>query len=217
MKTFEKEIRITVQLKYLIYLPEDYHKSEKNFPLILFLHGAGERGDNPEMVKTHGLPDLIWNQGKKFPFVIVCPQCPKFGWWSREPQVSILNALLDDIISSYRIDKDRVYLTGLSMGGFGTWEFASSYPEKLTAIAPICGGGNPRNAEKMKHLPIWVFHGERDRIVPLERSKEMVEALEKLGANVRFTVYPDATHDSWTKTYNNPELYDWFMKYKRKL
>jgi predicted peptidase len=123
--------------------------------------------------------------------------------------------LLDDIIRTYRVDRDRVYLTGLSMGGFGTWDLAAAHPEKFAAIAPICGGGNPQNAKKLARLPIWVFHGAKDPTVPIERSREMVEALKAAGANVKFTVYPEAQHDSWTETYNNPEFYQWLLEQKR--
>ena len=116
---------------------------------------------------------------------------------------------------SINIDQDRIYLTGLSMGGFGAWSLAAEYPGRFAAIAPVCGGGNPLEAGSLAHLPIWVFHGAKDTVVPVEKSREMVAALENAGGNVRFTVYPDSEHDSWTETYNNPELYEWFLTYTR--
>jgi predicted peptidase len=119
-------------------------------------------------------------------------------------------------LRKYRIDKDRVYLTGLSMGGYGTWALAAAHPEKFAAIAPICGGGNPAEAAKLARLPIWVFHGAKDPTVPIERSKEMVEAIKAAGGDAKFTIYPEAGHDSWTETYNNPELYQWLLAQKRK-
>ncbi|RPI70147.1 MAG: phospholipase, partial [Ignavibacteriales bacterium] len=139
-------------------------------------------------------------------------QCPDGQWWS----ISDLDVLLNEITDEYKVDKKRIYVTGLSMGGFGTWELAIKYPDRFAAIAPVCGGGNSRLAGILKDLPVWVFHGAKDNVVPLKNSEEMVEALEKVGGNVKFTVYPDATHDSWTETYNNPELYEWFLNQSRK-
>ncbi len=207
---FEKEIKVTVSMDYLLYLPEEYDVSKKSYPLILFLHGAGERGDSLELVKTHGPPKLI-EQGQSFPFLIVSPQCPENQWWD----IKTLNYLLNDILERYRIDKDRVYLTGLSMGGYGTWDFAIKHPDRFAAIAPICGGGEKLLAEKIKHIPAWVFHGAKDQVVPLKNSQEMVDALKQLDADVKLTVYPEAGHDSWTETYNNPELYNWFLRHRR--
>ncbi len=127
----------------------------------------------------------------------------------------MLNALLDSVIKEYHVDKDRVYLTGLSMGGFGTWALAAAFPGKFAALAPICGGGSPADAAKLARLPIWVFHGAKDNTVPLKRSEEMVEALKAAGGHPKFTVYPDAGHDSWTATYDNPEFYQWLLAQKR--
>jgi len=207
-KSLEKEITITVKLKYLLYLPEGYDESGKDWPLILFLHGAGESGNNLVRVKNHGLARVV--ETKDLPFIIVSPQSPGRGW-----NPDTLNALLDDVVSKYRVDKDRIYLTGLSMGGFGTWALAAAHPERFAAIAPICGGGDPKQADRLKDLPIWVFHGAKDPTVPLERSEEMVEAVKKAGGDVKFTVYPEAKHDSWTQTYDNPELYEWFLQHRR--
>jgi predicted peptidase len=212
-QSLEKEIKTTINVHYMLYIPEEYSTSEKEWPLILFLHGAGERGDDLSKVLVHGPPKLIAKENKKFPFVIVSPQCPERDSWSSKMQIATLNALLDEIVSKYRIDQKRIYVTGLSMGGFGTWTLAAAYPDRFAAIAPICGGGNPEDAEKIAHLPIWVFHGAKDQTVPIERSEEMVEALKKAGSQVKFTVYPEANHDSWTVTYENPELYDWFLQH----
>ncbi|HEV3255667.1 MAG TPA: prolyl oligopeptidase family serine peptidase [Gemmataceae bacterium] len=209
-KQFDKEITIRVKLKYLLYLPEGYGKSDKAWPLLLFLHGSGESGKDLNKVKIHGPPKLI-ERGKDFPFIVVSPQSPRRGW-----DVPALNALLDDVVATHKVDKDRIYLTGLSMGGYGTWALAAAYPEKFAAIVPICGGGDLADAKQLKDLPIWVFHGAKDPAVPPRRSKEMVKALEAAGAkNVKFTLYPDADHDSWTRTYDNPKLYEWLLKQKR--
>ena len=207
----QKEITQTIQVGYLLYLPENYNMSEK-FPLMLFLHGSGERGTDLEKVKVHGPPKLI-EQGKDFPFIVVSPQCPEGYWWYLEA----LDALLKEIVNKYNIDEERIYVTGLSMGGFGTWDLAIKYPNRFAAIAPICGGGNARQVSVIKDLPVWVFHGAKDNVVPLSSSQEMVDVLEKAGGNVKFTIYPEAGHDSWTETYNNPEVYEWFLEHKRKI
>ncbi len=208
-KHFETKVTMTVKLDYLLFLPEGYEKSKERWPLMLFLHGAGESGTNLAKVKTHGPPKLVETK-PDFPFILVSPQSQGRGWTP-----DALNALLDQVIREYRVDKDRVYLTGLSMGGYGTWTLAAAHPQKFAAIVPICGGGNPADAPKLANLPVWVFHGAKDPTVPLQRSKEMVEAIQAAGGNVKFTVYPEAGHDSWTETYNNPELYTWLLAQKR--
>lgn len=211
---FETQVVRTVRLNYLLFLPNGYSEgTEKKWPLILFLHGMGERGDDLERVKLHGPPKVL-EEGEDLPFIVVSPQCPETSWWPVE--VDALNALLDDLVAKYAVDEDRIYLTGLSMGGFGTWNLATAYPEKFAAIAPICGRGDTTKAHVLKHIPAWVFHGAEDETVPPESSEEMVNALKEIGADVQYTLYPDAGHDSWTETYNNPKLYEWFLKHKRK-
>lgn len=205
----EREIKVKVALSYLVYLPHDYEKSESRWPLVLFLHGAGETGSDLNRVKAHGPPKLV-EAGKQFPFILISPQAPALGW---RPEA--LNALLDEVSEKYRVDPDRIYCTGLSMGGFGTWALAAAYPERLAAIAPICGGGDPRSASRIKHIPAWVFHGAKDNLVPLARSQEMVDALKAAGAEPKFTVYPEAGHDSWTEAYNTEDLYTWLLSQRR--
>ena len=207
-KEFEKEITVKVKLKYLLYLPDGYETSAKKWPLILFLHGAGESGDDLTKVKKHGPAKVV--ASKELPFIIVSPQSPGRGW-----NPDTLNALLDDVSATYRVDPDRVYLTGLSMGGFGTWALAAAHPERFAAIAPICGGGDTKKADRLKDLPIWVFHGAKDPTVPLAQSESMVKAIKEAGGDAKLTVYPDAGHDSWTVTYDNPEFYDWLLGHKR--
>ena len=214
-QSFETEITKTLRMEYLLSLPEGYTESEESWPLILFLHGAGERGTDLSQVAKHGPPKLAADGNKDLPFIIVSPQLPQGTWWTGELQMDTLNALLDDIVARHRVDEDRIYVTGLSMGGYGTWHMAAAYPDRFAAIAPICGGGNPGDAAKIAHLPIWVFHGEKDRAVTIDKSEEMVEALKKAGSDVKFTVYPDAGHNVWTRTYNNPELYEWFLEHQR--
>jgi predicted peptidase len=211
-QTMRKQVEVTVN--YQLYLPADYGKEQgKKWPLIVFLHGAGERGDDINLVKKHGPPKLLdaKNDLAVANFIVVSPQCPANKWW--EPRDVI--TLLDEVSQKYDVDPDRVYLTGLSMGGFGTWETASRFPERFAAIAPICGGGDPRRVRTLKDMPTWVFHGDKDPTVPVQRSIEMVEALKQLGNDAKFTRYPEAGHDSWTVTYNNPQLYEWFLQHKR--
>ncbi|MDZ7331364.1 MAG: prolyl oligopeptidase family serine peptidase [candidate division KSB1 bacterium] len=211
---FQQTLKKTVSLNYLLFLPKDYSSTKKSYPLILFLHGAGERGDDLSLVKVHGIPKVV-EQQPDFPFIAISPQCPSDRWWVDPWLLEALNALVDQVIDKYRVDASRVYLTGLSMGGFGTWALAMTFPEKFAAIAPICGGGMPWMAFRIKDVPVWVFHGAKDPVVPIQRSEEMVDALKKVGGNVKFTVYPDAGHDSWTETYNNPELYRWFLEHHK--
>jgi len=203
------DTQVTVQMRYLRYLPKDYDKQE-SWPLLLFLHGAGERGDDLELVKTHGPPKLIAS-GREFPFIVVSPQCPKNRWW--EPTELVV--LLDEIGSKYKVDSDRIYVTGLSMGGFGTWRLAAYAPHRPAAIAPICGGGEKYWAKQLTRLPVWAFHGAKDTGVPSERSQEMVDAITKNGGNPKLTIYPEAGHDSWTETYDNPKFYEWLLQQKR--
>jgi predicted peptidase len=199
-----------VTVHYLIALPDGYNKQEK-CPLMIFLHGRGEWGDNLNRVKIHGPPKNVKNNNTT-PFIIVSPQSPKGEYW----KVEKLSRLLDHILATTKSDPERVYLTGLSMGGFGTWSWAASEPQRFAAAIPICGGGNPRNAEKLVNLPIWAFHGGKDNVVALSKSEAMVDAIRGAGGTkVKLTIYPEARHDSWTKTYNNPEIYNWLLAHKR--
>lgn len=205
-KHFSKTIAKEVALDYLLYLPSDYGQNGKKFPLVLFLHGSGERGSDVNIVKKHGPPSLV-EKGQKFPFILVSPQCPAGERWSAET----LGPLLDDIESNYNVDASRIYITGLSMGGFGTWDLASAYPDRFAALIPICGGGNVNTVCTLKNIPIWAFHGRKDDVVPFEQSEMLVNALKACGSNVKFTAYPEAKHDSWTITYDNPEVFEWML------
>ena len=218
---FEKQITKSVSLNYLLFLPEGYAAGgDKKWPLMLFLHGAGERGTNVNKVAVHGPPKLV-KAKKDFPFILVSPQCPDETTWHDDE----LLALLDDVITKYNVDTTRVYLTGLSMGGYGSWSLATKYPERFAAVAPICGGGDQLPAlltskEKksaMKSLGIWAFHGAKDPVVALEESQHMTNALMRAGCkDVKLTVYPEAGHDSWTQAYNEPEIWNWFLAHSRK-
>ena len=213
----------TPSLKYLLYLPADYGRTDRRWPLLLFLHGAGERGDNLDLVQKHGPPKRI-AAGEEFPFIVVSPQCPRGAWWTPEA----LKILLDELAATYAVDADRVYVTGLSMGGFGTWALAIDQPNRFAAIAPICGMGDTSQAERIKHIPTWVFHGAKDPVVPvkgtrkfrggdkqLHGSQDMVDAIKAAGGDPKFTLYPDAKHDSWTETYDNETFYEWLLQQRR--
>lgn len=210
-QSFEKKITKTLSCKYLLFLPEGYGKEKKRWPLMLFLHGAGERGDDLNKVKVHGPPKIVETR-KDFPFIVVSPQCPEGDWWTKKTEMLI--NLLDYIIANYDVDTERVYLTGLSMGGYGSWALASEYPDRFAAVVPICGGGNRIMSIFLKDTPIWAFHGAKDSVVPVEESKELVEAINARGGNAKLTIYPEANHDSWTETYNNPEVYDWLLEHR---
>jgi predicted peptidase len=212
-KAFEKTITKTVACKYLLFLPEEYDRKQRKWPTILFLHGAGERGDDLEKVRVHGLPKIVTGK-KDFPFIVISPQCPEGHWWPAKTEMLI--NLLDDIVSRYDVDTERIYLTGLSMGGFGTWTLACEYPSRFAAIAPICGGYEPFLAGKLKDTAVWAFHGAKDKIVPVRRSEEMVDAINAKQGSAKLTVYPDVGHNCWTAAYNNDKLYDWFLEHRKR-
>lgn len=209
----EKQITKTIKLQYLLYIPKGYDKKTKN-PLVLFLHGAGERGDDINMVKKWGPPNIV-EKGGEFPFLLISPQCPAEMWW--DSKIEDLYELVQDIKSRYAIDEDRVYITGLSMGGYGTWEMAISYPDEFAAAIPLCGGViRKRFLGRIKHLPIWSFHGEKDEVVLPSETVDTVAILKKLGSEVKLTLYPDLGHQIQTTTYDNPEVFKWMLEQKRK-
>lgn len=212
---------VSADVNYLLFLPKGYDaQAQKRWPMILFLHGAGERGTDIWKVATHGPPKNVATH-PDFPFIVVSPQCPDRQVWSSE----VLLGLLDDCTAKYAVDKSRIYLTGLSMGGYGTWDLGLAHPERFAAIVPICGGGqmiavllgSQDRGAALRSLGVWAFHGGKDPVVPLEESQRMVDALKRAGAqDVKLTIYPDAGHDSWVEAYNNPELYEWMLKHSRK-
>lgn len=210
---FEREIQKSVGAQYLLFLPQGYGEDPaRRWPLILFLHGAGERGGDLNLVKRHGPARLVEEKPEQFPFIVVSPQCPVGSYW----ETDTLTALLDEVMEHFAVDADRVYLTGLSMGGYGTFALGLQAHERFAAIAPICGGGQGSWVRPVhSRVAAWVFHGAKDKVVPLSESERMVERLKGVGAEVRFTVYPEAEHDSWTETYANPELYRWFLQHTR--
>ena len=199
---------------YLLFLPKDYGTDDRKWPVMLFLHGSGERGDDLKLVKVHGPPKLVESQAN-FPFIVISPQCPKDQWWPGDVQQHLLAELVDQVLTRFTADPQRVVVTGLSMGGFGSWALTARYPNRFAAAVPICGGGDPDDAETLKSVPFWIFHGAKDLGVPLKLSEEMLLAVTRVGGQAKLTVYPEAGHDSWTETYNNPAVYEWLLAQRR--
>jgi predicted peptidase len=231
-KTYEPREYIgsnKVPLKYRLLKPLGYEFGKK-YPLMVFLHGAGERGDDNLITLKHGAKDFADEAlRKKYPAYILIPQCPANAKWSEvdwskessklpenaSQSMQSLKELIEEMIESAGVDSERVLLTGLSMGGYGTWDAIARYPGFFAAAAPICGGGDPSTVERFAGTPIWCFHGALDPVVKVIRSQEMVEALRKAGAKVLYTEYPKANHDSWTETYANPEFYAWIFAQRK--
>jgi len=212
-QAFSGEITLKVGYKYLLSLPEGYDaNATKRWPLLVFLHGAGERGDDLSLLNKHGPPKLI-AAGKKFEAIVVSPQVPLKNIWNAHA----VKALVDDLSQKHRVDSRRIYLTGISMGGFGTWDTALAYPDTFAAIAPICGGAGVGfvMAERIKDLPCWIFHGDKDGAVSVDFSLKMHGALQKAGSSAKLTIYPGVGHDSWTQSYDTPEVWTWMFAQSR--
>lgn len=202
-------------IRYWLYLPQDYGKDDREWPVMLFLHGSGERGEELKAVKVHGPPKLVEQAQPDFPFILISPQCPKDHWWPGDIQQHLLAELVEHVVAKFKTDRRRVVVTGLSMGGFGSWEMTARHPHVFAAAVPICGRGDPQAGEKLKSTPFWVFHGAKDFGVPLKFSETMVEAVTKADGQAKLTVYPEAGHDSWTETYNNNAVYEWLLAQKK--
>jgi len=196
--------KVNVNFKYLLYKPKS--ESKEKLPLIVFLHGAGERGDDLQKVKIHGIPK-IFDTHMNYNCIAVSPQCPQNTFWVAE--LKNLKIFIDYIIKEYNIDETRIYLTGLSMGGYGTWYMAMAYPNMFAAIAPVCGGGMPWNANVLK-MPVWAFHGEADTVVPVLESINMVNKINEDKCTARLTVFPNVGHNAWDYAYND-ELILWLL------
>lgn len=196
--------------RYLLYLPPAYAADPAApWPLLVMLHGSGAVGRPMNSMSLAG-PGLQIEQGRDFPAVVVSPQSDIYNW---EPVA--LAAFIDDIANLYRIDRDRIYVTGMSMGGYGTWNLATTYPDRYAAIAPVCGGGNPSVAHRLRDVPVWAFHGALDPTVPLARSQEMIDGIRAAGGEPRFTIYPAAGHDAWTPAYADDGLCAWMFAQNR--
>lgn len=214
-QSFSAEITHKLGYRYTITLPDGYAAdAAKRWPLVLFLHGAGERGDNLELLKKHGPPKLV-AAGKKFEAVVVAPQVPSGSFWNPHG----VKALVDQLRAQVRLDEKRLYITGISMGGFGTFDTITEYPELFAAAIPICGGAGINIVKwdaRVTKLPIWIFHGAKDATVPPAFSEMAYNRLKSAkGHHAKYTVYPEAKHDSWTETYDNPEVWTWLFAQKR--
>ena len=217
-------------LNYRIHVPQNLKPDEK-VPLILFLHGAGERGADNIRQLVHGIPSLLsYTLRKHIPAIIIVPQCPADMQWVNVPwggdshtmpptpslPMQAVMALLAQSLSSLPVDLSRVYITGISMGGFGTWDLLQRKPEIFAAAIPICGGGDTAEAAKLKNTPIWAFHGDQDNAVKTQRSRDMSEAIKQSGGSlIEYTEYPGVSHNSWTRTYANDEVLDWLFAQKK--
>lgn len=211
-REFRGRAALEVGYRYLLALPEGYEAAaEKKWPLVVFLHGSGERGKDLELLKKHGPPKLI-AAGKKIEAIVASLQCEPAQVWNSHG----VKALADELVRTLRVDADRIYLTGLSMGGYGTWDAALDYPDFFAAIVPVCGGAGVRwvMADRIKHLPVWIFHGDKDAAVPVEESRKIHDFLKKAGGNVKLTIYPGVGHDSWTRTYDDPAMWEWLFQQK---
>ena len=194
-------------LPYLLYAPE----TSVPVPLILLLHGSGERGNDLVHVGDEGLGELLANLPEDA--LVVVPQCPENTRWTEH--LGALGTILDTVAAAHTVDPNRSYLTGLSMGGQGAWYLAAGAPERFAALVPVCGRSNPEAAGNLRTLPIWVFHGKDDNTVLPNESEKMVRALEEAGANVKSTFYPGVGHNSWSKAYSEPDLYSWLFTQRR--
>ena len=205
--------------KYVLFVPHDY-KKDKPTPTILFLHGAGEtkqkEGKAGKMPVEVGIGPAIKKREKSFPFLTIIPQAPKFGWGAGSDGAKMALGILESVEKEYSVDPKRVYLTGLSMGGMGTWSLAMAMPDKWAAIVPICGRGDTKMAEKIKDLPCWCFHGDADTAVIVSGSRDMIAAIKKAGGDPKYTEYPGVGHNSWDKAYGTDELYEWLLKQSKK-
>jgi predicted peptidase len=221
--------------KYQVYVPSQWDKSRK-WPVILFLHGAGERGEDGLLQTQVGIATAIRTHVDRFPCIIVMPQCRKNIWWTDPAMEAQALRALDLTVKEFKGDPDRIYLTGLSMGGYGTWSLAYKHPGRFAALVPICGGvktppripASPDNpladpkidpyaavARKVGKTPVWIFHGGADTTVPVSESRKMEEALKAAGGNVRYTEYPGVGHNSWDKAYSEPEFMPWLLAQRR--
>lgn len=215
-RSFHREavarLALTCELKYLLALPPGYRPGgKKRWPLVVFLHGSGERGESTDALRKFG-PAARVERGQPCPFILLTPLCPDYEEWN----LPALDALITEIGRTHRVDADRIYLTGLSMGGFATWGLAARHPGRFAAAVPICGAGEIAWAPRLKRLPIWAFHGALDPVVPVACSQGMVDAIRRAGGKPRLTIYPKLHHDSWTPAYADESLYRWLLRQRRR-
>lgn len=206
-------MRELTRKNYLVFLPDGYDTGAIDWPVLLFLHGSGERGDDLALVKRHG-PPMLAEHGREFPFILVAPQCPADQQWDSASLISLLRHIKDE----FGPDPERIYLTGLSLGGRGAWQLGMAYPREFAAIVPICGWADPDGAKSLASVPIWAFHGASDEVVSINGSVAMVAALRQHGGCVRLTIYPNTDHvETWQRAYQEQRLYDWLLQQRRQV
>jgi predicted peptidase len=210
-QVYQARVTRVVSGKFLLFLPAGYEAHGRaRYPLLIFLHGSGEAGDDLEKVKVHGPPNLVGSR-PDFPFIVASPQAAS----GRDFDPDELNAMLDNLLAKLPVDRDRVYLTGLSLGGIWSYGWASLNPGRFAAIAPVCGSWDAGDACKLKGMPVWAFHGAKDDSVPIADDQAMVDAINACGGNARISVYPDVGHDVWNVAYADPQLYAWLLQHRR--
>ncbi len=217
------------KLLYRMMSPENPAPATK-YPLVIFLHGAGERGSDNDAQLVHGVKDFAKPESRKsYPCFLIAPQCPNEKKWAEvdwsasshqrpekpsEP-ATLLFKLIENLTAQLPIDTDRIYITGLSMGGYGTWDLIARKPDMFAAAVPVCGGGDERDAQLIAKIPIWAFHGGKDTVVKPQRTTNMIEAIKKAGGNPKATIYPEVGHNSWVNAYSDPEMLKWLFTKKK--
>lgn len=198
---------------YVLYVPDNYDPG-REWPLIVFLHGRGERGDDGIVQSEVGIGPAIQANPDRFPCLVLMPQCPDTGYWNQaRPHIT---KSMEDTLRDYAIDEDRIYLTGLSMGGYGTWTYGAAEPHRFAALMPICGGGRVRDADILSSIPVWAFHGDADPVVDIKETQKMIDALKAAGGSPKFTIYLGVGHNSWDDAYGDPEAIAWLLSHRRK-
>lgn len=217
-------------LKYRLLKPSPYN-ADRKYPLVIFLHGAGERGSDNTAQLKHGMADFCKTKWRdKYPCYVVAPQCPESEKWvdvdwsapgndmpaKTSDSMQLVFELTDTMIKDSAVNENRVYITGLSMGGYGTWDALARRPGLFAAAMPICGGGDPKTASRFANVPLWCFHGDKDEAVPVERSREMIDALKAAGGMPKYTEYEGVGHNSWAQTYADPAAIEWLFTQLRR-
>ncbi|WP_197531310.1 carboxylesterase family protein [Posidoniimonas corsicana] len=198
--------------QYLLYLPDAYSPEGQPWPLVVYLHGSGLRGRDLDLVASEGPPRLA-REGEPLPFILASPQCPQNQ--SFDPKM--VRSLVEHVVEQHQIEREKIYLTGYSMGGFGTWQAAAAYPDLFAAFAPLCGGGNPDEAESLAQTPVWAFHGDQDKVVPLEQTTLMTEAVTNAGGEVTLSILPGMGHAICDDVYSDRSLFDWLLTHRKRV
>ncbi len=203
--------KVQTKYEYLLYVPKEYEVHKNKYPLVIYLHGGGQRGNDLNKLKSYGLPYLV-AQGREYPFIVVSPQCPDGKYWSTDDWFSLLYT---ELIAKYRIDKRRVYVTGISMGGYGAWQVAADFPDKFAAVVPLCGGLNDSSQVcRIRKIPVWTFHGTKDEVISIWETEKLVEGLEQCKGKVKFTRLENEGH-AIQYLYEKPDIYNWLLQQKK--